>query len=89
MHPVIRNGKPNGQASFTRDQDGTLAVHSKDADGSTSEGRFSMSPDGNTSTIEGTSKSKDGKESTETSRYGIELVSLHLNRRLSPLAGAL
>jgi hypothetical protein len=65
MHPVIRNGKPNGQASFTRDQDGTLVVHSKDADGSTSEGRFSMSPDGNTSTIEGTSKTKDGKESRD------------------------
>jgi len=65
MHPLILNGKPGSQASVTRDQDGTLVQHSKDADGSTGEARISMSPDGNTSTIEGTSKSKDGKESRD------------------------
>jgi hypothetical protein len=65
MHPLIRDGKPSGQASMTRDPDGTLVQHSKDPDGSTSEGRLSISPDGNTSTLEGTSKSKDGKESKE------------------------
>jgi len=63
MHPVILNGKPSGQTGFTRDQDGTLVQHSEDADGSTGEARNSMSLDGNTLTIEGNSKSKDGKES--------------------------
>jgi hypothetical protein len=65
MHPVIRNGKPSGQSGFTREPDGTLVWHSEDADGSTGVGRLSISPDGNTSTTEGTSKSKDGKESKE------------------------
>jgi hypothetical protein len=65
MHPGLMNGKPSGQASFTRDQDGTLVQHSQDADGSTGEARISMSPDGNTATLEGTSKSKDGKESRD------------------------
>lgn len=62
MHPGLLNGKPYDQAGFTREQDGTLVQREKGADGSTSEGRISMSPDGNTWTAEGNSKSKDGKE---------------------------
>ena len=65
MHPTLVNGKPGGQAGYTREPDGTLAQRGEDADGTTFEARISMSPDGNTSTIEGTSKSKDGKESRE------------------------
>lgn len=64
-HPILMNGKPGDQTFFTRDQDGTLVQHIERADGSTSEGRISLSPDGNTLTIEGTSKSKDGKESRD------------------------
>ena len=37
MHPLIQNGKPSGQAGYTRAQDGTLVQHSQDADGSTGE----------------------------------------------------
>ncbi|MDX6459658.1 MAG: hypothetical protein QOE55_3355 [Acidobacteriaceae bacterium] len=65
MHPGLLNGKPSGQASYTREQDGTLVQRGKDADGSTFEERISMSPDGNTWTAEGTSKSKDGKENKD------------------------
>jgi hypothetical protein len=62
-HPTLMNGKPSDQTYFTRDQDGTLVQHTEDADGSKAEGHISLSPDGNTLTIEGNSKSKDGKES--------------------------
>jgi hypothetical protein len=64
-HPMLVNGKPSGQTGFTRDQDGTLVQHNEEADGSTVEGHISLSPDGNTMTIEGNSKSKDGKESRD------------------------
>jgi hypothetical protein len=63
MHSGLLNGKQSDQAGFTREQDGTLVQRGKDADGSTFENRISMSPDGNTWTAEGNSKSKDGKES--------------------------
>jgi hypothetical protein len=65
MHPTLVNGKPSGQTGFTRDQDGTLVQRGEDADGSTFESHSSVSPDGNTITIEGNSKSKDGKESRD------------------------
>jgi hypothetical protein len=65
MHPGLLNGKPHDQAGFTREQDGTLVQHGEDADGSIFEARMLMSPDGNTMTIEGTSKSKDGKENRD------------------------
>jgi len=65
MHPGLRNGKPSGQRGFTREQDGTLVQRGEDADGSTFEARISMSPDGNTMTIEGNSKSKDSKENRD------------------------
>jgi hypothetical protein len=65
MHPAIRKGKPSGQTGVTREQDGTLVQHGEDADGSTFEARMLMSPDGNTMTIEGTSKSNDGKENRD------------------------
>jgi hypothetical protein len=64
-HPTLVNGKPSDQTFFTRDQDGALVQHTEGADGSTAEGRISLSPDGSTLTIEGTSKSKDGKESRD------------------------
>jgi hypothetical protein len=64
-HPTLINGKPSDQTYFTRDQDGSLVQHTEDADGSTAEGHISLSPDGNTLTIEGNSKSKDGKESRD------------------------
>jgi hypothetical protein len=66
MHPTVVDGKPSGQRTgFTRGRDGTLVQHIEDADGSTGEGHISLSPDGNTMTIEGNSKSKDGKESRD------------------------
>ena len=65
MHPVILNGKPSGQTGVTRAQDGTLVQHGEDADGSTFEDHFLLSPDGNTVTMESNVKSKDGKESRE------------------------
>jgi len=65
MHPGLRNGKPSGQRCFTREQDGTLVQRGEDADGSTFEARISMSPDGDTMTIEGNSKSKDSKENRD------------------------
>ena len=54
-HPTLVNGKPSDQTFFTRNQDGTLVQHTENADGSTAEGRISLSPDGSTLTIEGTS----------------------------------
>jgi hypothetical protein len=63
--PMTLNGKPSDQTGFTRDQDGTLVRHTVDADGFTSEGHVSLSPDGNTVTMEYTSRSKDGKESRD------------------------
>ena len=66
MHPVMLNGKPSGHTTgFKREQDGTIVRHGARADGSTVEVHISLSPDGNTMTIEGNSKSKDGKESRE------------------------
>jgi hypothetical protein len=64
-HTTLINGKPGDQAGFTRDQDGTLVQHSEAEDGSTVEGHISLSPDGNTLTIEGNSKSRDGQESRD------------------------
>jgi len=69
MHPGLMNGKPYNQAGLTREQDGTLVQHSEDPDGSTFEARISMSPDGNTLTAEGSSKSKDGKETRNKQVY--------------------
>ena len=69
MHPGLMNGKPYNRAGLTREQDGTLAQHSEDTDGSTFEARISMSPDGNTLTSEGNSKSKDGKEARNKQVY--------------------
>jgi hypothetical protein len=64
MHPTLVNGKPSGQAGYTREPDGLLQK-GEDADGSTFKGHASLSQDGNTVTIESTSKSKDGKESRD------------------------
>jgi hypothetical protein len=66
MHPGLLNGKPSGQVSFTREQDGTVVQHGLHADGSTFEARISISPDGNTMTSEDVSKSKDGREERDT-----------------------
>ena len=62
MHPQTLNGKPSGQMSVTRGENGTLISHEQDSDGSKADFRFLLSPDGNTTTVEVTSISKDGKE---------------------------
>jgi hypothetical protein len=64
-HTTLINGRPGDLVGFTRDQGGTLVQHSWAENGSTVEGHISLSPDGNTLTIEGPSKSRDGKESRD------------------------
>ena len=62
---------PNGQVlmqeSLARDTQGALLRHGVDSkDGSSFDGRATLSADGNTVTDVITSKTKDGKTSTET-----------------------
>jgi hypothetical protein len=55
------------QESLTRDKQGALLRHGVDStDGSSFDGRATLSADGNTITDVITSKTKDGKTSTET-----------------------
>jgi hypothetical protein len=55
------------QESLTRDKQGALLRHGVDStDGSSFDGRATLSADGNTITDVITSKSKDGKTATET-----------------------
>jgi hypothetical protein len=64
MHPVMENGKPSGQQSVVKEQDGTLVWQGEGfPDGSSFKGHMYLSPDGNTATEDLTIKSKDGKES--------------------------
>jgi hypothetical protein len=65
MHPTLMNGKPSGQTGYKKGQDGTLVAHGEDAGGYAFEDHISLSPDGNTLTIESNLKSKDGKENRE------------------------
>ena len=60
-------GKVLIQESLTRDKQGALLRHGVDStDGSSFDGRATLSADGNTITDVITSKAKDGKTSTET-----------------------
>jgi hypothetical protein len=65
MHPIMADGKPIGQASAQREQDGTVVRHGKESDGSTFESHVTLSPDGSTLTEEMTEKDQDGKEIKE------------------------
>lgn len=58
------------QESLTRDKEGALLRHGVDStDGSSFDGRATLSADGNTITDVVTSKTKDGKTSKETTVY--------------------
>ena len=58
------------QESLTRDKDGALLRHGEDStDGSSFDGRATLSADGNTLTDVVTSKSKDGQTLKETMVY--------------------
>jgi hypothetical protein len=69
MHPVISNGKEISKQSAKREADGSLLRHGEISDGSFFDARSKLSEDGNTILEEGTSKSKDGKESKGKTLY--------------------
>jgi hypothetical protein len=68
MRPIMVAGKPVGQASAQKEQDGTIKRSGKTPDG-TFESHVTLSPDGNTITEETTEKSQDGKEIKQKSVY--------------------
>jgi hypothetical protein len=57
------------QESLRRDKDGAVLRHGEGPDGSSFDGRATLSADGNTITDVVTSKTKDGKTSKETQVY--------------------
>jgi len=71
LHPVKDSkGQNMGEEGLKRDQDGALLRHGTDStDGSSFEGRATMSTDGNTITDVVTSKAKGGKTSKMTMVY--------------------
>lgn len=69
LHPVMQNGKEIQKQSAKRESDGTLLRHGEDADGNSFDARDKPSDDGTTILEEVTSKSKDGKESTDKTVY--------------------
>jgi hypothetical protein len=70
LHPVKdAKGQVLLQESLTRDKEGALLRHGVESNGSSFDARATLSADGNTITDVITSKTKDGKTSTETTVY--------------------
>jgi hypothetical protein len=69
MHPVMSKSGGQEKQSAKKEQEGSIARHGEQADGSSFDARSKISDDGNSMTEEVTAKSKDGKETKQKYVY--------------------